>query len=115
MFEKYFPNEYETSEAKAWIIYLLDLGRFLWTADVCVANLDEPTDPGVLVEVMFAHMMGKPVLGYRTEARSPYGTLSDFTTGMHFFKFFPLDAFLSLTPASIPNGKALDEYCDKVA
>ena len=69
---------------------------------MCIANLDEPTDPGVLVEIMFAHMMGKPVLGYRTEARSPYGTLFDYTKGMHFFKFFPLDAFLTIP---IPKNK----------
>ena len=83
----------------------MDLGRFLWKADVCIANLDEMTDPGVLVEIMFAHQMGKPVLGYRTEARSPYGTLSDFTNGMHFFKFFPLDAYLQLPTTPISNTK----------
>ena len=59
--------------------------------------------------------MGKPVLGYRTEARSPYGTLTDYTKGMHFFKFFPLDAFLAVPSASIPNSKELDSYCGKLA
>ena len=82
---------------------------------MCIANLDETTDPGVLVEIMFAHMMGKPVLGYRTEARSPYGTLTDYTRGMHFFKFFPLDAFLQIPTTSIPTPKELDAYCDRVA
>ena len=38
--------------------------------------------------------MGKPVLGYRTDSRSPYGSGDDFHNGMHFFKFFPCDAYL---------------------
>ena len=73
------------------------------------------TDPGVLVEVMFAHQMGKPVLGYRTEARSPYGNLGDFTNGMHFFKFFPLDAYLQLPTTPIATTEALRTYCTDVA
>ena len=53
--EKRFNNLIDISRANAWIIYLLDVGRFLWNADVVIANLDEPLDPGVIVEIMFAH------------------------------------------------------------
>jgi len=75
---------------------LLDLGHFLYGSDVCIANLDEDLDPGVIVEIMFAKMMGKPVIGYRTEMRTPYGKQSESTTGMHFFCYFPCDKFISL-------------------
>jgi nucleoside 2-deoxyribosyltransferase len=34
---------------------LLDLGKFLYESDVVLANLDEPIDPGVVVEMQFAH------------------------------------------------------------
>ena len=69
----HLKTEHDISRATSWIIYLLDLGRFLYGSDVCIANLDEDLDPGVIVEIMFAKMMGKPVIGYRTEMRTPYG------------------------------------------
>ena len=92
----HLATEEQISHATSWIIYLLDLGRFLWGSDVCLANLDEDLDPGVIVEIMMAKQMGKPVIGYRTEMRTPYGTQAECHTGMHFFCFFPCDKFISL-------------------
>jgi len=46
-------SEEEKSKAVAWIIYLADLSK-LSSGTVCLANLDEPLDPGVLIEIMYA-------------------------------------------------------------
>jgi hypothetical protein len=81
----------------------LDLGHFLYGSDVCIANLDEDLDPGVIVEIMFAKMMGKPVIGYRTEMRTPYGKQTECHTGMHFFLYFPCDKFINLPNDYIGN------------
>ena len=75
----------EVSHAVNWIIYLVDLGFFLSTSDIVVSNVDEPLDPGMIVEMMFAKMTGTPVVGYRTEMRTPFGRSDDFNVGMHFF------------------------------
>jgi len=53
------------------IIYFLDMGVFLANSDVVLANLDEPLDEGVVVETAYAKMMGKFVIGLRTDVRSP--------------------------------------------
>lgn len=44
------------------MVYLIDLGKFLYESPVILANMDEPLDPGVLVECMVAKEMGKPVI-----------------------------------------------------
>lgn len=93
--EGFLSGEEQISHAVSWIIYLLDLYN-CYLSDVCVACLDEPLDPGMIVEVMFAKMMNKPVIGYRTEMRTPYGTSAECHTGMHFFLFYPCDKFISL-------------------
>jgi hypothetical protein len=45
--------------------------------------------------------MGKPVVGYRTESRSPFGALDDFSNGMHFFLYMICDSFLTIPPTKI--------------
>jgi hypothetical protein len=78
-------SEQEIASATSWIIYLLELGHFLYGSAVCIANLDEDLDPGVIIEIMFAKMMGKPVIGYRTEMSTPKGKQTECHSGMHFF------------------------------
>lgn len=85
----------EVSKCYSWLIYLIDLGVFLANSDVCLACLDEDLDPGVLVEIMYAKMMGIPVIAYRTERRGPYGQPSNLHGGMHFFPYFNCDKFIS--------------------
>lgn len=78
-------------------------------SDVCLACLDEDLDPGVLVEIMFARMMGIPVIGYRTERRAPFGVTSDIHGGMHFFPYFNCDKFITFPEdrlRSIESGQA---------
>ena len=48
------PTRAEKDFAFAWIIYLLDVGKFLFESDVLIANLDETLDVGVIIEMSFA-------------------------------------------------------------
>lgn len=89
-------SEEEISLATSWIIYILDLGHFLFGSDICLANMDEVLDPGVIVEIMFAKMMGKPVIAYRTESRTPFGKSMECHSGMHFFCYFPCDKMINM-------------------
>jgi len=89
---KLSPNEVDLAVKN--IIYLLDLGIFLPQSDVVVANLDEPLDPGVDIELNYARAMNKFVLGIRTDVRSPYGSSTDHVGGMHFFPAFQCDVLI---------------------
>lgn len=77
------------------IIYLIDMGILLPQSDVVLANLDEPLDEGVVVEVSYAKLMDKLVIGLRTDVRSPYGSSSDALKGMHFFPAYQCHKFIS--------------------
>ncbi len=66
------------------IIYAYDL-LSVSQSDVVLARFDEPPDPGVDTEVLIANTLGIPVIAYRTDVRSPYGTSSDKYGGMHSF------------------------------
>ena len=96
-----------------WIIFEVDLGCFLHSSDIVICNLDEPLDPGMIVEMMFAKMTNKPVIGYRTEMKTPFGRIDDFNNGMHFFCYFPCDAYLFLSNGNMNDtnqGKSLVYY-----
>ncbi len=75
------------------IIYVLDVGRFLPMSDVVLANLDEPLDDGVIVEMCDARSRGIPVVGFRTDVRTPYGGPASPLGGVHFFPAFQCDVF----------------------
>jgi len=87
------PEE-EIGPAVQKIIYLLDMGIFVPKSDVVLAILDEPLDEGMVVEISYARMMNKLVIGTRTDVRSPYGLLSDPLMGMHFFPAYQCDIFI---------------------
>lgn len=72
------------------LIYILDMGVFITQSDVVVANLDEPLDEGVVVELTYARLMGKPVIGYRTDSRTPFGGV-DGMGGLHSFVGYQCD------------------------
>ena len=81
----------------------MDLGKFLYESDVIIANMDEPLDPGVLVECMIAKEMGKPIIQYRTDSRGPFGEIAEFHKGMHFFPLLPCDHFIFLPTLKFSN------------
>jgi nucleoside 2-deoxyribosyltransferase len=77
------------------IIYLLDMGIFIPRSDIVLANFDEPLDEGVVVEASYAKLMGKFIIGLRTDVRSPYGAPNDNFKGMHFFPALQTHKFIS--------------------
>lgn len=77
------------------LIYLLDMGVFIPQSDIVVANLDEPLDPGVIVELTYAHLMGKHVIGFRTDTRTPFPK-QDGSLGMHSFVALQCDEIIKL-------------------
>lgn len=76
------------------IIYLLDVGLFIPKAHVVIVNFDEPIDEGAVVEAVYAKLMGKYVIGFRTDIRSPYGEVLDQFGGMNFFPAYQCDVFI---------------------
>jgi len=77
------------------IIYYLDMGVFIPQSHIIVANLDEPQDEGVLVELSHAKNIHRQTIGFRTDVRSPYGSPSDEYAGMHFFPgMYSCDSFI---------------------
>jgi nucleoside 2-deoxyribosyltransferase len=76
------PNELESS--LNILIYAYDL-KSIWNSDILIARFDEPSDPGVDAEVLFANIANIPVIAYRTDVRSPYGNVSEKFAGMHTF------------------------------
>jgi len=77
--------ESEVPSAVEKIIYYLDMGVFIPQSHVVLANLDEPQDEGVLVELAHAKNIGRYTIGFRTDVRTPYGSDIDNFGGMHFF------------------------------
>jgi len=80
-----FLTQQEAENAVKHVIYAYDIGRKLHKSEVVVANLDEPLDPGVDIELALGAMMYKHIVGFRTDVRACYGTLADRTRGAHFF------------------------------
>jgi nucleoside 2-deoxyribosyltransferase len=76
------------------IIYFLDMGYFIPKSDVILANFDEPIDEGLVVEATYAKLMGKFVLGFRTESRTPYGSFQDTYKGTHIFPVYQTNEFI---------------------
>lgn len=92
------------------IIYHLDMGWFLPRCNVVLAVLDEPLDDGVLIEMAYARMGGIPIVGLRTDVRSPYGSLSDPGGGAHFFPYLQCDHFLSVRLPYADRVQAADDW-----
>lgn len=67
----------------------MDIGQLLYQSDFVLANLDEPIDTGVLTEIMMAREMNIPVIGYRSDLRTPFGDLNSFYKGTHYFALYP--------------------------
>ncbi len=101
--------------AEQLIIYYLDMGIFIPSSDIIVANLDEPVDEGVIVEVSYAKLMGKPVLGVRSDARSPFGGIGEPLGGIHFFPAFQVDELLRVCLSGNTNLTAANTNLDSIA
>ena len=102
----------ELAEAVNAIIYTLDMGVFLPSSNVVVAVLDEPLDEGLLIEIAYARRLGLPVIGVRTDSRTPFGNNDDPLGGIHFFAAFQCTDFVTTRPARTPQ--ALDDLAHLV-
>lgn len=85
------------------IIYTLDMGGFLAKSNAVVAILDEPLDEGVLIEVSYARRLQLPVVGVRTDSRSPFGSSGDALGGIHFFAAFQCTSYIRAQPLADPS------------
>jgi nucleoside 2-deoxyribosyltransferase len=110
-------SPYDAERAMKVIIYLLDVGKGVFQSDVLVANLDEPIDEGLVVEMAWARLMGIPIVGFRTDVRSPYGELGESFRGTHFFPVFFCSFFVSsFIKAATPqkSGIEMDDFYKKI-
>jgi len=89
----------------AWqeIVYYFDMGKLVPDSDVLIANIDDPMDEGVLIEQMHAASLGKPIVSYRTESRSPHGSIQDVFHGAHPFPVMMSDAFVYCNTFGMPD------------
>jgi len=86
------------------IIYLLDMAWALQNSQIVIGNYDEPMDPGVIVEMCYAMFAcNKPVIGYRTDTRSPYGVFMSQLGGQHFFPPYNTHTMIMKFPTAGPN------------
>lgn len=82
-----------------YVPYYLDLGYFLSRSVAIVAILDEPIDVGLVVEISYAAICNIPVIGVRTDLRTPLGNMGD-TIGINPFPVEQCDCFIKAdTPA----------------
>lgn len=96
----------QINSAVSNVIYYLDMGVLLKGSDVILANLDEPLDEGVVVEASYGKLMGKFVIGLRTDLRSPYGRPDDDYGAMHFFPAYQTHRFIShYMPSRTPEDR----------
>lgn len=88
-------SDEDKTMAMQLVIYYLDMSHVL-DSNVVIVILDEELDPGAMVEICYAKLSGKKIIGVRTDARSPYAVSSiiDPGRGMHFFALFQLDYFI---------------------
>lgn len=86
------------------IIYLLDMAWGLQNSQIVIGNYDEPMDPGVIVEMCYAMFAcNKPVIGYRTDTRSPYGVFLSELGGQHWFPPYNTNAMIMKFPSTGQN------------
>jgi nucleoside 2-deoxyribosyltransferase len=97
------PSE-KIEEAVRKIIYSWDITS-ISKSDVVIARIDEPQDPGVIHEIDLANALGVPIITYRTDSRSPYGSITDTYGGMH---TFPIESSVALIRRLMPS-KTPDE------
>ncbi|MDF1655690.1 MAG: nucleoside 2-deoxyribosyltransferase [Coxiellaceae bacterium] len=91
------------------MIYLLDIGRFIPRSDAVVAILDEPVDDGVITEITYAHLMGKKVIGLRTDSRGLFGH-HELLGGMHSFVAMQCDYLILVNKATFKHMAGSDIY-----
>ena len=75
----------EVTDALQMIIFLLDMGYFIPQSNAVVACVDEPVDEALVLEITAGIVLGKQVVCWRSDVRSPFGKINDPFGGLHFF------------------------------
>jgi len=91
------PDSDLAEQIARYVAYYLDLGHFMSRSIAVVANLDDPLDSGMVVEIAYAKMCNLPVIGVRTDLRSPLGEVED-TIGINPFPVEQCDCFIKAYP-----------------
>jgi len=110
-------SQEELGHAINVIIFYLDVGYQIPISHVVVANCDEPFDVGVAIEMQFARIIGKDVIGYRTDVRSPHKYFTNPFEGMHPFPGYACNHFIyqPMLNTSIEEKDAeIQELADKI-
>lgn len=92
-----FVNEKALPATSSRLIYLLNTGVLIPESDALIANLDNPIDPGVAVEMTYAHLMGKKVIGVKTGDRNPFDQHNRLG-GIHGFPAYQCDEIILMHP-----------------
>ena len=94
------------------VIYAFDIFS-IYKSDLIIARFDEPQDPGVDTEVLVANSLKIPVIGYRTDVRSPYGSTNDKNGGMHSFPIRTSEVFI-IQPSSLLIKKDFEDLTSSI-
>ncbi len=105
-------SEDEAGHALRTIAYCQNFGYLMPQADMVIANLDEPIDAGVVMEMSYGKRIGKKIIGFRTDIRPPCGAGKDSAgkysiMGMHAFPVYQCDIFITqpANPRNRGNGE----------
>ena len=93
-------------EVARYVPYYLDLGYFMSRSIAIVANLDDPIDTGMVVEIAYSTICNIPVIGVRTDLRSPLGNVED-VIGINPFPVEQCDCYIKAYP---PTGNYDDVF-----
>ena len=88
------------SKVAHYVPYYLDIGYFMSRSIATVAVLDDPVDIGMVVEISYSKLCNIPVVGVRTDLRSPLGDVAD-KIGINPFPVQQCDCYIK---ASTPTG-----------
>ncbi|MEM7431744.1 MAG: hypothetical protein AAF351_07370 [Pseudomonadota bacterium] len=96
-----------------YVPYYLDLGQYLSKSRAVVAMIDDPIDSGMVVEIAYAAICNIPVIGLRTDLRSPLGNVTDWI-GINPFPAEQCDVFIK---TETPTGGLAEvlKACDDIA
>lgn len=96
--------------------YYLDLGYYMARSIAVVANLDEPIDIGMVIEIAYAKICNIPVIGLRADLRTPLGDRGNII-GINPFPVEQCDCYINVYP---PTGdieeitKLTDSIIEKI-
>jgi nucleoside 2-deoxyribosyltransferase len=90
-------NPEVANEISCYVPYYFDLGCGMKNAIAVVANMDDLVDIGMTVEVSYASISNLPVVGVRTDIKSPFGNVNDLIS-INPFPVMQCDVYFATKP-----------------